>query len=80
MPSCIVKKVGLFSFFYFCYHGASWRPFAFSHFSIVVIMEDRGDHLSLNQGSFFCQVEISQSVLEFGGVLGNFGKPLASLI
>jgi hypothetical protein len=43
-------------------------------------MEDRGDHLSLNQGSFFCQVEISQSVLEFGGVLGNFGKPLASLI
>jgi len=46
MPSCIVKKVSLFSFFYFCYHGASWRPFVFSHFSTFVIMELHGDHLS----------------------------------
>ncbi len=37
-------------------------------------MEGRGDHLSLKQGGLFCQVEISERVLEFGGVLGDFDK------
>jgi hypothetical protein len=71
-----METICLFSFFYFCYHGASWRPFVFSHFSIVVIMEGHGDHLSMKQGSLYCQVEISQSVLEFGGCSWWFWKAL----